>query len=433
MATSQQDVDWQSTKKTVLERSRHMFNNPFMSDVKFSCEDSDKNFFAHKYVLATSSAVFYAMFYGELAEKNSVVHLSDTNEDILEEFLRFIYTDECNLSTDNAMFVLYLAKKYIVPSLTEKCTEFLEANLAAENAITVLQQAIQFDEKKLEKKCWDLIDLKTSEAIVSDGFTDINQATLAELVKRETLNVEEVDLFNAVLKWSESECLRKEIEANAKNKRVAMGNAIYQIRFASMTPHEFGRNASQSGILTPEEMILFYDKFSGVERASEVWNLSERGAKEEVLLRCSRFNHCEQVFHSGPEVTTEHSVCVSFSKPAKIHGVSFLGNEGEEYNVKLEVFSQSVENKFLSQQNNCIVSGFDVLLPVPIKVQPNVVVHMKATITGRGSSWSGMGGRKTVKKNGITVNFFNPPGEHSGETSVKQGFNQFDEIIFSKI
>ncbi len=95
MATSQQDVDWQSTKKTLLERSRHMFNNPFMSDVKVSWEDSDKKFFAHKYLLATSSAVFYAMFYGELAEKNPVVHLSDTNEDILEEFLRFLCTDEC--------------------------------------------------------------------------------------------------------------------------------------------------------------------------------------------------------------------------------------------------------------------------------------------------------------------------------------------------
>ncbi len=137
-----------------------MFNSPFMSDVKFSCEDSDKKFVAHKYVLATSSAVFYAMFYGELAEKNPVVHLSDTNEDILEEFLRFLYTDEFNLTTDNAMFVLYLAKKYIVPSLAEKCTEFLEANLEAENAITVLQQAIQFDEKTASE---DMLGFDRSE------------------------------------------------------------------------------------------------------------------------------------------------------------------------------------------------------------------------------------------------------------------------------
>ena len=42
MATSEQDGDWKSTKKTVLERSRDIFNNPFMSDVMFSREGSDK-------------------------------------------------------------------------------------------------------------------------------------------------------------------------------------------------------------------------------------------------------------------------------------------------------------------------------------------------------------------------------------------------------
>ena len=431
MATSQQDVDWQSTKKTVLERSRHMFNNPFMSDIKFSCEDSDKKFFAHKYVLATSSAVFYAMFYGELAEKNSVVHLGDTNEESLQEFLRYLYTDECNLSTDNAMFVLYLAKKYIVPSLAEKCTEFLEANLGAENVFILLKQAVQFVEDELVRKCWDWIDLKTADVVASDAFTDVDKATLAQLVKRESLNVKEVDLFNAVLKWSEAECSRKGIEANPKNKRVVLGNTSYQIRFSSMTPHEFAHNASQSGILTPEEMVLFYDKFNGVERASKVWNLSERGAKEDVLLRYCRFGCYKFMLKFGPNLTTEHSVCISFSKAVKIHGVRLLGNTGDEYDVKLQVFSQSVEKKFLSQQNSRGSSGFDVMVPVPIKVQADVVVHLKATITGCENSRIGSKGKKKVETNGITVNFFKTPGEHSGETSVEQG--QFDEIIFSEI
>jgi hypothetical protein len=74
------NVDWQSTKNTILERNRHMFNNSDMSDISFTCEGSDKTFYAHKYVLSTSSAVFHAMFYGGLAVKDSIVHLSDTNE-----------------------------------------------------------------------------------------------------------------------------------------------------------------------------------------------------------------------------------------------------------------------------------------------------------------------------------------------------------------
>ena len=206
-----------------------------MSDVKLKCEISDKKFFAHKYVLAASSAVFYAMFYGNLADKNSVVHLSDTNDEYLEEFLRFLYTDECNLTADNAMSVLYLAKKYIVPSLAEKCIEFLDSIFSPENIFTILHKTVQLDEKKLEEKCWEFVELNTREVVASVEFTDIKQATLTDGLKRESLNVKEYDLYNAVLKWSEAECSRKGIEANAKNKRTAIGNTIYQIRFASMT------------------------------------------------------------------------------------------------------------------------------------------------------------------------------------------------------
>ena len=418
MVTSQQEVDWQSTKKTVLERSRHMFNNPLMSDIAFSCEGSDKKFFAHKHVLATSSAVFYPMFYGKLAEKNSVVHLSDTDEESLEEFLRFLYTDECNLTTHNAVFVLYLAKKYIVPSLAQKCFEYFDANFGAENVFILLQQAIQFDENKLEEKCWDLIDLKTSETVASDGFCDIYQATLVELLKREPLNVEEVDLFKAVLKWSEAECSRKGIEANAKNKRAAMGNAIYQIRFASMTFQDLAQNVSQSGILTLEEMLLFYGKLNGAEKTSEVWNMSETRTKEDILIRCGIFdNNGMLVIQMG---TWVDALGISFSKPVKFYGVRLLGSKQKEYNVKLEVSSRIIEKKFHSKRDNRGISeGFDVMLPVPIKVQANVPIHLKATITGYHCYW-GSRVRNSVEINGITINF-----------EIEED-SQFDGIIFSE-
>ncbi len=396
--------------------------------MKFSCEGSDEKFFTHKYVLATSSAVFYAMFYGELAEKNSVVHLSDTNEESLQEFLRYLYTDECNLSTDNAMFVLYLAKKYIVPSLAEKCTEFLEANLASENVFILLKQAVQFVEDELVKKCWDLIDLNTADVVASDAFVDVDKATLAELVKRESLNVEEVDLFKAVLKWSEAECSRKEIEANPENKRAVIGNAIYQIRFASMTPQEFAQNASQSGILTLEEIVLFYDNISGVERASEEWNLSKKRGGEELLLRCCRIDsYTDNSFWLSSQNlvnTSKEGVGVSFSKPVKIHGVRLLGNEGEEYDVKLEVWSQITEKKFCSQQNRRMLYGFDVMLPVPIKVQANVIVYLKVTMTGYWVTRCGSKSKKTVETNGTIITFFDNDFILASE---------IDEIIYSEI
>ena len=167
-----------------------MFNNPFMSNFVLKCESSDKKFFAHKYLLATSSVVFHEMFYGKLVDENSVIHLRDTDDEYLGEFLGFLYTDECKLTVDNAMLVLYLAKKYIVPSLAEKCFEFLESFFSAENILTILQ----LDEKKLEKKCWDFVELHTSKVVAFKGFTDINQSTLTDVLNRESFNVKEYDL-----------------------------------------------------------------------------------------------------------------------------------------------------------------------------------------------------------------------------------------------
>ena len=88
------NYDWQSDKNTVLERNTHMFDNPIMSDITLTCANSSRVFHAHKYVLGASSAVFYAMLYGDMARKDSNLHLPDTDEESLREFLRFLYTDD---------------------------------------------------------------------------------------------------------------------------------------------------------------------------------------------------------------------------------------------------------------------------------------------------------------------------------------------------
>ena len=210
-----------------------------------------------------------------------------------------------------------------------------------------------------------------------------------------------------------------------------MGDAIYQIRFASMTLQEFGLNVSRSGILTPKESVLFFEKFSGIEGPSEVWNLSEKRARERALSRCCRFDDYGVCWVEFGMCTWEHTICVSFSKSVNFHGVYLLGNEGEEYDVKLEVFSQLVEKKFLSQLDSRGIAGFEVMLPIPIQVKANDLVLLKATITGSDIVRYGSGGRKKVETNGMTVLFFNTPGVYSGVTTVEHG--QFDEIIFSKI
>ena len=230
----QSDQDWQLTKKTVLERNSHMFNNPLMSDIAFTCEESEgesmrKCFHAHKYVLATSSPVFHTMFYGDLAEKNSVIHLPDTDEETLEAFLRILYTDQCTTDVAIALKVIYLAKKYMIPSLAERCFEVVDAN--------------------------------AYEAINSDVFLSIDQETLKDILQRETLVIVgdgELKLFQAVLKWCDHQCSMKGLEATGPKKRAVLDDAIVHLRFLAMTLEEFANNVSTTGVLTDSEVIDFF-------------------------------------------------------------------------------------------------------------------------------------------------------------------------------
>ena len=443
MASAQPEVDWQSTKTTVSERNQHMFNNSDMSDISFTCEGSDKIFYAHKYVLGTSSAVFHAMFYGDLAEKNSVVHLSDTDEKSFEEFLRFFYTDECHLTTDNVIPVMYLSKKYIVRSLTEYVKAKLVRDSNEGNVLDILEQAIHFEEKDLETKCWKVIDWRASGVIGSANFVNIKQTTLASLLKRNYLNVSEINLFEAVLKWIDHQCSERGLELTTENRRSVIGDAVYDLRFIGLNQEEFAKYVSKSGLLTTDELVPIYEKLNKLESPLLKWTLPER-KKEQTFdptnrkIRISRFS--ENSYSTSPSWSygSQKRDYLSFSvdQCALFLGVRFFGtdriNHYDSNTVVLKVVVDNMRNYSTTgahkeQLKEQSTPAFDVMFEPPILIQKKEIVKMEATISGR-PSYFGRRGKSTVKKRGITVNFIEPDHE-STRTCVFQG--QFQQIILS--
>ena len=378
----QSDEDWQTTKKTVLERSCHMFNNPLMSDITFSCGDSDrKYFYAHKYVLATSSPVFYAMFYGDLAEKNQVIHLPDANEEGLEAFLRFLYQDENPKTLDLAIKVIYLAKKYMVSSLAEKC--------------------------------WELIDIEVSTVVTSEAFLDISQDTLEDILKRDTLNIPgdgEMALFQAVLKWCDYQCSVKGLEPNGENRRAALGDAVHQIRFLSMSQEEFANNVSKSGLLTDCELVALFQKFNGMPGSCLACSLPRRKGTSKSCIRFSQHDVMRPTSKRW-SYSRGYYDCLQFTvdKPALFYGVRLFGDaNGGKYRVYMNCYNTKCRGTYTSTYNSERMGkchGFDVMLLEPAQIPQDKTIQLVLLINGP-KSYYGRNGKSVVEVDGVKVKFW---------------------------
>ena len=113
------------------------------------------------------------MFYGELAENGDPTELPDCEYESLLEVFRYLYSDKVNLSGHYVMGVLW----YMIPSLTEKCTEYLQENLDPSNVFSILPTAEKYEEKNLVDRCWKVIDEQTESAVKSDGFATVEVFT----------------------------------------------------------------------------------------------------------------------------------------------------------------------------------------------------------------------------------------------------------------
>ena len=98
------EENWQTKCSVIAERTKFIFITELLSDVKFVVpassgeSESMKVIPAHKFVLAISSPVFYAMFYGQMAETKNSIELPDCDYESLLQMFRYFYSDKVKLN-----------------------------------------------------------------------------------------------------------------------------------------------------------------------------------------------------------------------------------------------------------------------------------------------------------------------------------------------
>jgi speckle-type POZ protein len=116
-----------------------LFNDMSLNDVSFHI--GGRKFPAHKLILSARSKYFAAMFKHPMKENlTNQIKIEDTEPEVFQELLRFIYTGRVSRATMETMATgLFIAAvKYLLDDLKMKCENYLVLHMSPENCVVLL-------------------------------------------------------------------------------------------------------------------------------------------------------------------------------------------------------------------------------------------------------------------------------------------------------
>ena len=171
----------------------------------------EKEFHAHKVVLAASSRYFDAMFSGGMQEasKGEVkLHDDSLSVEAFELLLQFVYSSSLPLTDSNVLDVLEAADHLQILGAVKLCSSYIvniisQQQFDVEIGLKIYRAADRHSLSELKEETLHAIALKFGEICEKESFT--NNATAEELLvllQRDDLSVpSETFLFKIVIAW----------------------------------------------------------------------------------------------------------------------------------------------------------------------------------------------------------------------------------------
>ena len=172
---------------------KSLLDNEMFVDVTLKCEE--REFKAHKAVLASQSPVFKSMFETDMKEKkSSVIEITDTDPEVVSGMLTYLYTYSVpNLVEE----LLIIANKYQIAELHELCEVRLIDNLTVNNVVDLLILADMHNAPYLKHACLWFVFRNSTEVHRTSQWDHLKQkfpSLLIEVIEYSPYQAEKVDV-----------------------------------------------------------------------------------------------------------------------------------------------------------------------------------------------------------------------------------------------
>ncbi|KAK3087487.1 hypothetical protein FSP39_006571 [Pinctada imbricata] len=397
---AEMENEWQ-TGRSLAECNKYMLTHQVACDITFCIGSNSERVHAHKYVLGSRSSVFYAMLYGPMASAGEI-HITDIEIEAFQCFLSYIYAEEVPLTGENVLAVMHAANKYAMTGLEAECVDFLMENLSPENVCAVLECAHCFSRKELRRHCIEFIK-DNPGAFDSEHFQHLCTECLSMILKLDALIIQEEDLYEYVMKWTDVQCASQNLEVNQTNRRHVLGNLIYDVRFPIMNQKFFSEMVVAKELLSTEETVDIISKCQ--ERKSvqcQVLKTKKTRNSTICLMLYSKYSN-----GNLPQDTESMEVYAA------------LENSDSD-----EVLTE-IRKVVKMPRNSCM---FKINFPRCIKLEPDIRYSIYVQKEDMYSNW-GDGGMASVVSEGI--NFYFLTTYKSEQTNRAKGL--LPGIVFCKL
>ncbi|XP_068684111.1 kelch-like protein 3 [Montipora foliosa] len=193
----------------------------------------DKEFKAHRLVLAASSPFFLSLLVSDMREKKEQfirIELEEATGSVMEEVLKYIYTGNVAVTKENAHDLVTAADYLLLPGLKTLACDVLEENITLENCIFNYYFADKYQCLELMKESCEFINSNFSSVMETDDFLKLDIKQVMKWVSSDYVIVgSEKEIFKGVVKW---------VSHKKGDRESNFAELLRQVRLKSMS-HDF--------------------------------------------------------------------------------------------------------------------------------------------------------------------------------------------------
>ena len=284
-------VDPSKHRQELLERLDILRNNDSFCDVTIAVKD--KEFKAHRAVLAAASPFFLTLLTSDMKESNEQlikVELEEATESVMEDALKYLYTGNVTAVEERAHNLIATANFLLLPSLKTMAGNVLKETVSTENCVFNYYFADKYECVELKEKCREVINTNFSVVMETEDFLKLDQKQVMEWVSNDDVIVNaEEDIFKGIVKW---------VSHNMSGREENLPELLHQVRLPFVS-HDFLINE-----LVKEELLTKNSAFCSQFMIHVIKSLlsSNDGEASHQPRKC-QVTHTEGIFLCGGRKT----------------------------------------------------------------------------------------------------------------------------------